>query len=241
MYKFEIPKSGHIPECPFTLEQLRQRGKHCKKLNSLRQLEANASYDLNHIQYRIYKEIAFAISQVRFSPFLSGRFSKAVYDQIALGEAHRKVKYKINKYLYKKQSSPLKFIFISEADLLPHQGRETYHFHCLVTAPEYPIESFSRLPKALLLINNKAGHQTQEKETFTEEDYVDRRSDRFQILTDPFEILLHKKTRRTVLEHTANLSSISSVRIENIYNQECLTDYVLKQIQPRLKKSLLAV
>ena len=71
MYKFEIPKSGHIPKCPFTDEQLRQRGKHCKKLNSLRQLEAKANYDIDHIQYRIYKELAFAISQVHFAKFIS--------------------------------------------------------------------------------------------------------------------------------------------------------------------------
>jgi hypothetical protein len=59
MYKFEIPKSGHIPECPFTLEELRQRKKHCNKFATLRQLEAKASYDTDHIQYRIYKELAF--------------------------------------------------------------------------------------------------------------------------------------------------------------------------------------
>lgn len=227
------PQTGIKDPDPFTpLKQGQIDCTSAPRFTTYRYLKAKSDYDNDSVGLNIYRALAHATSQVRFARFVTVRFSRPVTDEIAVQEASRKVKYKINKVFFGKRPSPLKFLFITEQDTLTHKSQHSFHLHYLVTSPGDLHWRFLKLPRALRLTFDKRNRLIDEVALNIarhEQEFVGNK--RYEYITDPLDILIYKKTRRTMLEHTQNLISISNVKIENIYDQECLTDYVLKQMR----------
>jgi hypothetical protein len=229
MYKKPHRPSGHIPECPFTTEVLLARGTRKKQFSTLDYLKEKEECGLGSSGLRFYQELERAVSKVRFCKFVSARFAYPLVEDIAAPEAHRKIRYKIEKYLPQVISSDLKYLFILETDAVQHFGMDAYHCHFLISKPGYFPGQFDRLPPIIRLRYDTLNRQLKEQE-FQDVFNMSWTKCRTELMTDPFEILIYKKTKRTKLENVSNLNHINSVVIEDIYNQECLTDYLFKKL-----------
>lgn len=216
--------------CPFTIEELLARGSDRRPLATLKYLQEKAEWGLGSSDLTIYEALQKATSKIRFSKFVTGRFAHPLTDDVSAPEAHRQIRYKINKHLFRKTPSHLKYFFILERDSLLHHGMSAYHFHFLISQPAHSPGQFDRLPR-IIRLNYDIKDRLIKEEVFPELSFELPPSEhRTETITDPFEILIYKKTKRTRLENVPNLNHVGSVKVEDIYDQECLTDYVLKKI-----------
>lgn len=228
MYQKFYPPSGHIPECPFTIEELWSHRNRKKAFATLDYLKEKTTCGLDSKGLQFYEALQQATSKIRFSKFVSGRYLHPLTNDISAQDAHRKIRYKIGKFF--RDNTDLKYFFILEQDAALFQGMVAYHLHYLVTAPAIHPGQFDRLPE-ILRINYDILDRIIKVEEFHELDFeIPPTHHRSELITDPFEILLYKKTKGTILDHTSNLNRVNSVKIEDIYNQEQLTDYLFKKL-----------
>jgi len=191
-------------------------------------LKEQASCGLDSRNLQFYQELQRATSKTHFAKFISGRYLEPLTNDISAPDAHRKIRYKIEKFF--RAPSQLKYFFILEQDAALYRGMVAYHLHYLVTAPTLHLEQLHRLPQ-IIRVNYDVLDRIIKVEEFDKLDFeVPPTPHRSELITDPFEILLYKKTRGTILDHTSNLNRVNSVKIEDIYNQEQLTDYLLKKL-----------
>lgn len=229
MYKIFDNPSGHIPACPFTIEEVRAHRNRKKAFATLDCLKEKTNCGLSSKGLQFYEALQQATSKIHFSKFVSGRYLYPLTDYISAPDAHRKIRHKISKFF--RDTSDLKYLFILEQDAALYGGMLSYHLHYLVTAPVLHPGQFDRLPQTIR-INYDIIDRIIKVEEFHKLDFdIPPTHHRSELITDPLEILLYKKTKGTILDHTSNLNRVNSVKIEDIYNQEQLTDYLLKKLK----------
>ena len=156
-----------------------------------------------------YNAIFSPLNKFPFTRFVTVTFSAPMTDEIEVVEVCRLIKRRINKFFYRRQASPLKFAFIIEADKLGYKGRSKYHIHILMTEPINILRKATKLQKILWFQN------------------------RFHL--DWFITTQIRKIRSISLNSRAR---VKRTDIKQIYNQNCLSDYLLKQLKPSSRSRL---
>jgi hypothetical protein len=231
MYKIILhpyEPSGHVPQCPFTVEDVQAHRTRNKAFATRDYLREKAKFGLGTTGLEFYEALQQATSRTRFSKFVSGRYLEPLTNDISATDAHKKIKYKIHKFF--RHACNLKYFFILEQDASLHRGMLAFHFHYLVTAPIPHPGQFDRLPQIIRLNYDTLGRLIKVDQFHDPEFEMPPSNHRTELIRDPFEILLYKKTKGTILDHTSNLNRVNSVKIEDIYNQAQLTDYLLKKL-----------
>jgi hypothetical protein len=179
-----------------------------KKMLVRRILGAKAELG-NRALYEEYEALFSVMNKLQFTRFITVTFSKPMTDDIEVVEVCRLIKRRLNKFFYRRQKSKIKFAFVIEADKLLHKSLTKYHVHILMTEPIDILRKATALKRKLLYQNCFALNYIIEKQL--------------------------RKLRTISLNSRSRLKRID---IESIYSQECLCDYLLKQLKPSSRSYL---